>query len=74
VTGDARLLEGNGYASLVSRRRVPGRAVVGDDRPYGALPPCEIDVLRKDSPSLGVPSFAFCVGGLRGELTDEVKL
>ena len=25
---------GNGYASLVSRRRFPGRADVGEDRPY----------------------------------------
>jgi hypothetical protein len=68
VAGD----EGNGYASLVSRRRAPGRAVVGEERPYGVPGPCDTDVLRSERPSLGVPSL-FCVGGFSGELTDEWK-
>lgn len=71
VAGDA----GKGYASPVSRRRLPGRAVVGDDRPYGVPEPCEIEVLRKDRPSLGVPSLlVFWVGGLSGELTEDKKI
>lgn len=70
VAGDA----GNGYASLVSRRRLPGRVVVGDDRPYGVPGVCEIELLRKDRPSLEEPSlFVFWVGGLSGELTDDKK-
>ena len=68
--GDA----GKGYASPVSRRRLPGR-VVGDDRPYGVPGPCEIEVLRKDRPSLGFPSLlVFWVGGLSGELTEDKKI
>ena len=31
--GDAKPLDGNGKASLVSRRRGPGRALVGEDNP-----------------------------------------
>jgi hypothetical protein len=69
VAGDGTPVNGK-YASPVSRRRLPGRFVVGDDTPYGAPLP-EIDVLRKDRPSFGVPSlFMFCAGGLMGELTD----
>jgi hypothetical protein len=66
---------GNGYASLVSRRRPPGRALVGDDRPYGVPPPCDIETLRSERPSLGVPSLLllFWVGGFSGELTDDRK-
>jgi hypothetical protein len=33
VAGEARLFDGKGYASLVSRRRTPGRLAVGDDSP-----------------------------------------
>lgn len=33
AAGDASGPVGKGYASLVSRRRVPGRVVVGDDSP-----------------------------------------
>jgi hypothetical protein len=34
-----------------------------------------MEVLRKDKPSLETPSLlAFCVGGLRGEFTEEVKI
>jgi hypothetical protein len=74
ATGEATLLEGNGYASEVSRRRLPGRVVVGEESPYGVVPPCETDVLRSDRPSFGGPSlFVFCAGGLRGELTDDEK-
>lgn len=71
VAGDC----GKGYASLVSRRRAPpGRALVGEDRPYGVLGPCDTDVLRNDKPSFAVPSLlAFWVGGLRGEFTDDRK-
>lgn len=70
VAGD----EGKGYASPVSRRRLPGRAVVGDERPYGVPGVCEIEVLRRDEGSLDVPSlFVFCVGGLSGELTEDEK-
>lgn len=70
--GDASPLEGNGKASPVSRRRAPGRALVGDDNPYGPL--ADMEVLRSDRPSFGVPSlFVFWAGGLRGELTDELK-
>jgi hypothetical protein len=58
----------------VSRRRPPGRALVGDDRPYGVLPPCDMDSLRSARPSLEVPSLlAFWVGGFSGELTDDIK-
>lgn len=65
-------LDGNGKASEVSRRRLPGREVVGDERPYAPAP--ETDAFLKARPSFGVPSLlGFCVGGLRGELTDEVK-
>ena len=68
--GDASPLEGNGKASAVSRRRVPGRALVGEDKPYG--PAAEMEDLRRESPSFGVPSlFVFCAGGFRGELTEE---
>ena len=71
VAGD----DGNGYASPVSRRRAPGRAVVGDDKPYGVPGPCDTDVLRREIPSLGVPSLlGFWVGGFSGELTDERKI
>lgn len=70
VAGD----EGKGYASPVSRRRLPGRVVVGDDRPYGVPGVCDIDVLRKDEGSLEVPSLlVLCVGGLSGELTEDEK-
>jgi hypothetical protein len=45
---------------------------VGDDKPYG--PVAEMEVLRKDRPSFGVPSlFVFCAGGFRGELTEELN-
>ena len=34
-----------------------------------------MEVLRKDRPSLEAPSLlAFCVGGLRGEFTEVVKI
>jgi hypothetical protein len=70
VAGDG----GKGYASLVSRRRGPGRVAVGDDRPYGVPGACDSDVLRRFK-SLGAPSlFVFCAGGLRGELTDDRKI
>ena len=64
-------LDGKGKASPVSRRRFPGRALVGDERPYAPGP--EIDVLRSDRPSFGVPSLLFWAGGFSGELTLEVK-
>jgi hypothetical protein len=70
AAGDA----GNGYASPVSRRRLPGRAVVGEDKPYGVPGPWDIDDLRKERGSLGVPSLlVFWVGGFSGELTDDRK-
>ena len=48
---------------------------MGDDRPYGVPGVCEMEVLRKDRPSLEAPSLlAFCVGGLRGEFTEVVKI
>lgn len=66
--------EGKGYASPVSRRRLPGRVVVGDDSPYGVPGVCEIELLRKEEGSLELPSLlVFCVGGLSGELTDDEK-
>ncbi len=71
--GDASEFEGSGKASLVSRRRVPGRTLVGDARPHEPPPP-EMDVLRRDGPSFGLPSLlVFCPGCFRGEFTEEAK-
>lgn len=76
VAGDTKEATGNGYASLVSRRRLPGRAEVGEVMPYGPglLIDCDIDGFRWEAPSLGVPSlFVLGAGGLSGELTELVK-
>lgn len=73
--GEARFVLGNGYASLVSRRRLPGRAWVGDESPNapGLFSDCDIEVLRCEPPSFGVFSWLFRVGGFMGELTEPLK-
>lgn len=73
--GDAREEFGNGYDSLVSRRRLPGRADVGEESPNapGLFTDCEIEGLRWDPASLGVVSLFVNVGGFIGELTEPLK-
>jgi hypothetical protein len=75
VLGEANDVSGNGYASLVSRRRFPGRVCVGDVSPYGPglFKACDIDVFRAEPPAAGVPSLLANVGGLIGEFTEPLK-
>lgn len=71
LVGDAKALP-DGIESFVSRRRLPGRDVVGDVSPNAAGLFCDadIDVFRPPMPLTGAFSLeAFCGGGLRGELT-----
>lgn len=68
--GEARL---KGFASLVSRRRVPG--LVADDgelTPNALAAPCDNDAFRPLMPAVPAPSL-FIVGGLTGELMSLVK-
>lgn len=68
--GEARL---KGFASLVSRRRVPG--LVADDgelTPNALAAPCDNDAFRPLMPAVPAPSL-FIVGGLTGELISLVK-
>lgn len=74
VLGEARDVSGNGYASLVSRRRLPGRDCVGDVSPNRPGLFNEMDVFRVDPPAAGVaPSLLASVGGLIGEFTEPLK-
>jgi hypothetical protein len=67
---------GKGYASLVSRRALRGRAEVGEVKPYppGLFRDCEMEIFRCEATSLGVPSlFVVVAGGFKGELTEPEK-
>jgi hypothetical protein len=70
VLGDATALPGNGLASVVSRRLVPGLdAVEGEDTPKLPLP-WEIEVFRPfGTVVFWLPSLFCCCGIFNGEFT-----
>jgi hypothetical protein len=71
AVGDARLAV-NGFGSIDSRRRFPGRVDVGDARLYAPLLPWDKEAFRPLGPEPW-PLSLFCDGGLIGEFTSDAS-